>query len=381
LIPPEGRDVQCSACGHTWFAGHATAGAEIAAPTPPAAPRPPAPPPTRPMTEDAAARPGPDGPDVAPAVAPADESGTASEIPDPDDGTADPAARISALVAAQDAAPPGIAQGQGHSAPQPSAPAPPRAAPPPPPADDDALMAVSNMVATSRATLSETAAAVLREEAAREEAARRAESARPVEVQTDLGLEAHMQPEQQRAEETRRRMARLKGEPAPPTTAPITAQPPARRDLFPDIEEINSTLRSTADRTAEAMVIYPEDVDQRRGRWVGFSTVLVIFGILAAIYAFAPAVIRTVPQSTAVVTRYVEIVDDGRLWLDLRLQGVLQRMQGETGTPTPAAEALPDALPQTLPEPAPAPGPAPDVGSAPDQAPPPAPDGAPATNP
>jgi hypothetical protein len=213
--------------------------------------------------------------------------------------------------------------------------------------------------------VSDEAAAVLREEAAREQAARQAENRRaPIETQTEMGLDGASARDEQRAEEARRRMARMRGEAAPPTTAPVTGAG-TRRELLPDIEEINSSLRSAADRQRPELVISPapDDPEMRRGRRVGFTTVIFIFAILALLYTFAGRIIAVVPQAEPVLSRYVAVVNDGRLWLDLKLQGIMAGMQ--------------DAPPET--EPVPEATPTPAIDSGPEQAAPPETDTVPAT--
>jgi predicted Zn finger-like uncharacterized protein len=345
LIPAGGRDVQCSACNHTWFVG--ADGEPVAAdPVPVAASKvPPPPEPEAASVAVPAAPPGPEWPakepnlsepepqvDLPPTPAPEPEP----EIPDDVDNADDAhdldatLSGISALMAAQSAQPPPVA----------------------------------------RPSLSESAAAVLREEAARESAARRAEAEAALQTQGELGLESAQRPGRAaQTEEARRRMAQLRGDPAesaapPPETA-------ARRTVFPDIEAINSTLRPGGEG-AENMVIYPEDIDHKRGRRAGFTTVLLIFVILALLYLFADRITRAVPPLSPVLDRYVTLIDDGRLWLDLQLQGLLGR--------DAATASAPDALPETIPAPPPD-APVPDVGTtAPDLAPAPEADAEPAGN-
>jgi len=220
-----------------------------------------------------------------------------------------------------------------------------------------------------RGSVSPAVAQILREEAAREAATRRAEAA-ALETQPDLGLdrgrpsemppayatepaasemvpespretmtrpfaESAVMPESQQAEEARRRMARLRGEPVP---GPAAGQ--SRREVFPDIEQINSTLRSTAERAvAESEISVAEVQTQRRGFRTAFSIVVVFALLLGLIYVLAAPIGEALPQLMPLLDAYREWVDGGRLWLDLRLQDLLEALQGEPAPASPAPQA------------------------------------------
>lgn len=161
-------------------------------------------------------------------------------------------------------------------------------------------------------------------------------------------------------------MARLRGEPEPvaeddwqpdprPDDVPARqATGSARRELFPDIEEINSTLRSTAERAAAEAEI-PEVVLQtrRRGFRTSFAVIVVFALLLALVYVMAEPIGAALPQFKPPLDGYVAQVDAGRLWLDLRLQDLLAMMQGDA---VPEGGAAPSPAPQTTPAPAPASG-------------------------
>jgi hypothetical protein len=143
---------------------------------------------------------------------------------------------------------------------------------------------------------------------------------------------------------------------------------------LPNIEEINSSLRGLP---PEAPTASPPPA--RGGFRAGFGGVLLLGAALALLYAFAPRLTGAVPASRVVIDPYVAAVDEGRLWLDLRLQGLLRAVDapGEAapadpaggGSDAPAAPAdpstpsrleapPPDAPPMALPEGAVPPGPA-----------------------
>lgn len=178
-----------------------------------------------------------------------------------------------------------------------------------------------------RRSLDPSIAEILQEEAAREKAQRDAENS-PLESQPDLGLRvqaafvppaAPPSPEEQRGEEARRRMARLRGEAVPPPSAPHSH----RSELLPDIEEINSTLRSTAERTNTGS--YEEETPRARkgGFGTGFILVILLGAIAAGLYVFHAEVSEYIPALTEHLTRYVEFVDGLRIWLDTQVQSLV----------------------------------------------------------
>ncbi len=263
-IPEEGRDVQCSNCGHAWFqlpAGVAD---------------------------------------------PETEEDDAALFPQPEP------APVAAPGAPQTAAP------QPVTEPQP-VPAPAAAdAPPAPP----------------RRTLDESVLAVLREEAEREATARRAEAARSVEVQTDLGLPAPPPAAARMATEVSAdpdAPASARGD--TPTQPPGTPRPGARRDLLPDIEEINSTLRAGSEaRSAAAADAAQVAVAARSGGFrAGFVTMLVAAVLLVALYVMAPRIAQHLPGSAAAMEGYVATIDGARLWLDGALQSAVTALRGVSG--------------------------------------------------
>jgi predicted Zn finger-like uncharacterized protein len=180
--------------------------------------------------------------------------------------------------------------------------------------------------ALPRRTLDESVLAVLREEAEREAAARRAEAARAVEVQPDLGLTAPAP-------------TKTTPEPAAPETAqdtgtqpPTTQRPGARRDLLPDIEEINSTLRAGSEARVQATDPAETAVAGRSGGFrAGFVAVLVVAVVLVAAYVMAPRIAQHLPGSAAAMEAYVTTVDSARVWLDGAMQGAVTQLRGLTG--------------------------------------------------
>lgn len=201
-------------------------------------------------------------------------------------------------------------------------------APPPPPMTD-----------APKRSIDENLMAILREEAEREAAARKADTA-PIETQTEMGLSAPAaaaaaaaaavvaSAEQSRAAgvvptpahagglaAAARRIAQMKGlDPdAPPPGPP---KPATRRDLLPDIEEINSSLKG-----AEPPAITDTGGDQigqsnARGFRRGFAVAILVAVLGLAAYVTAPRIVAMVPAAEGAVNAYVAAIDGARLWLD-----------------------------------------------------------------
>lgn len=258
-IPTEGRDVQCSNCGHAWFQEHASVmearaeaealNASVMVPEPAVAPEPEPEPPSEPEHE-------------------------AIEEAEPD-------------------------------------PAPALAAAP-----------------VRRSGLDESLMAVLREEAERETQARAREEPRALEVQGDLGLETVGAV----APPAARRIARLKGiEDEPQDEAEIeavTARSGKGRDLLPDIEEINSTLRPSSERDGAGDLPSPAAHARGSSFRTGFALMLLIAVGLAAAYVLAPKVGQQVPALAEPMAAYVGAVNAARLWLDGLMQSAIAALQG-----------------------------------------------------
>lgn len=189
--------------------------------------------------------------------------------------------------------------------------------------DDDDLWVPP--AAKERKPLSPSVADILKEEAAREEAQRREEAAAGLQSQPDLGIDDEPDQEPQRAEEVRRRMARLKGEMAP---LPSKVGAGSRSDLLPDIEDFNSSLRSTGERGSdEPEVVEKREKGQRSGFRLGFSLMLLVAILALIVYNLAPRLAEAVPSVAPILSDYVDLVNDLRLWVDLRLQDLIALMK------------------------------------------------------
>lgn len=171
-----------------------------------------------------------------------------------------------------------------------------------------------------RRRLDDDILAVLREEAEREAAARRAE-APAMETQVEMDMPPAPPPAATGViAGAARRIAQMKGIDPDPTPAP----PPragSRRDLLPDIEEINSSLSPAADG-ADGMPDEGETVAARSsGFRTGFTAMLLVAAGVVAVYAMAPRLGEQIPAAAPWLESYVGTVDGARLWLD----GVLRQ--------------------------------------------------------
>ncbi|WP_299726407.1 zinc-ribbon domain-containing protein [uncultured Tateyamaria sp.] len=241
VIPTDGRDVQCSNCGQTWFQHH---------------------------------------PDNIPE--PAEEAAQPADLQDPDDAPAEDEERV-------------------ETPPEPK-----------------------------RREIDPSVADILRQEAELETKARAGET---LESQPELGLPDAESDDQRRSREAQERTAKLRGEEGSGSTVSEAAATAAalgsRRDLLPDIEEINSTLRSSGDRQTgssgpssdiHATAVAPPS---KSGFRRGFTLMILLAIILGAIYMMAPQIAQAVPQVDPYLSSYVAFVDTARAWLDGQVTALL----------------------------------------------------------
>lgn len=258
VIPEEGRDVQCSNCGNTWFQTQDTS--------------------TSPQALEAAAK------------APKDE------VWHPDvesDGTDRPSAKQATAA--------------GGSAP-------------------------SNL--PKRRELDPSVADILRQEAELEARARQAQAG-VLEEQPDLGLQEPEDEAAKRARQAQERMRKLRGESkegaAIAAAAPAIAErPKSRRDMLPDVEEINQTLRASNERREMRSVQADlEDDDEPTGGFGrGFIYTILLFAIAAALYVYAPQAGEALPQIKAPLDNYAAMVDQLRAWLDAQIATLMGMING-----------------------------------------------------
>lgn len=190
--------------------------------------------------------------------------------------------------------------------------------PEPEPATPELSAIATASAAMRRRTLDDAVASVLREEAERETSARQAEGSL-LETQQDLGL-TEASP----------------AIPAPPPqtedhadAAMISRQ--ARRELLPDIEAINSTLRATSERDGDAAAMdAPETLRQRRsGFRKGFLSSVAVMALLMLPYLLAEEISARVPALSPVLGGYASAVDTLRTWLDHQMVSTTDALRGD----------------------------------------------------
>ncbi len=162
---------------------------------------------------------------------------------------------------------------------------------------------------------------ILREEAEREARLRRAEAvADPVEVQDEMSLDDPTDTPRNR------RIAELEAaEDAFDTesieAAVASAAAASRRELLPDIEEINSTLRATGDRSegeedATDVDTIGAGARRRAQSRRGFLMVILAAIVALLLYLYAGEIAAAVPALAGSLESYVDLVNSGRFWLD-----------------------------------------------------------------
>ncbi len=162
---------------------------------------------------------------------------------------------------------------------------------------------------------------ILRSEAEREARLRQTE-ADPVETQAEMPLE-----ETPDDENRARRRAELEDAQDAFTVGAAGANG-SRRDLLPDIEEINSTLRATEDRGGDASsdeaitIARAAEARRRRGVRLGFLLTLALTAGLIWVYLNADMLRERVPSMAGAVDGFTAQIDSARYWLDDLAQGL-----------------------------------------------------------
>ncbi|MEO3413358.1 zinc-ribbon domain-containing protein [Roseovarius sp. CAU 1744] len=302
VIPETGRDVQCSNCGDTWFQLH----------------------PSQQTAEETEAaekpHPGWDSPEDEPEeeFAPEEEEPASDEVEEPeveieDDRAPEPETEPEEEAAAPEATDMDEPVDEEGDDEEPEA------------HDDMPEPAIEEAPDTPPGRgLDPSIVDVLREEAAREEEARAAEGS-GLETQPDLGLDGPSGEEEQRSREARSRMARMRGLPeedvAEADEPELDPGLISRRNLLPDIDEINSSLDSESVRAengqgdgggagGEAATAGKSSF----GR--GFTRAVLLVLILVLLYLLAPMIAENVPALEGVLKTYVDTVNAGRIWLN-----------------------------------------------------------------
>jgi predicted Zn finger-like uncharacterized protein len=174
-----------------------------------------------------------------------------------------------------------------------------------------------------RSTMTPEIENILRQEAEFDKK-RRATPTSPLETQTELGLNDSA--EQIKTRESQEssavdRLSRLRGieaeEVAVGTNAPKARSPVPRRELLPDIEEINSTL--TINQAAAAQNKATQERANRKQFRTGFFGMLGVTAAAFSLYFYGPQAKEALPQIAGNIDGYVGFVDKTRVMLDERL--------------------------------------------------------------
>jgi predicted Zn finger-like uncharacterized protein len=176
-----------------------------------------------------------------------------------------------------------------------------------------------------RRGIDDSVLAVLREEAERETSVRRGEAPPAVETQTEMGLQP-----QAAVGAVAQRIARMKG--VDPVAQPAAlAKAQTRREMLPEIEEINSTLRASSEkRTGEAAAVAATMAAAKGsgGFRSGFVLMLLLAVVLVALYVMAASISQQIPGAAAALEAYVTAVDSARLALDGLMRGAINWLRG-----------------------------------------------------
>lgn len=164
---------------------------------------------------------------------------------------------------------------------------------------------------------------ILREEAARETAERAAErmQSRPAETMADLGIDTTGDETPPNVHE---RLARLREQDDELATTAMAAAAPNRKELLPDIEEINSSLTPEAADEAPAEII--AEAARRGGFRRGFALVIILFAIMMMVYLYAPKIVQMNPATEPALAAYVNWVNNLRDNLNGFMAGAAERL-------------------------------------------------------
>ena len=269
VIPAEGRDVQCSNCQETWFQTH---------------------PDTEPQT-DVAQTLKEHFAQTEPEAAPIPEQSDAVSEPDPIDDEFERALDQELDTIAED--------------------------------DPDVAPALAITHERSKREIDPSVADILREEAQREREQRAAET---FEHQDEFALdtdEPASDPQPKKSGYIDPKLDDL-DEMYKDTASDA---PASRRDLLPDIEEINSTLRRDKKSAGKEQ---PETQAQKNasGRR-GFRAAIILLLLAVAVYAYADLITSNVPQLAPYLDAYVAQIDQWRAALSDQTSGFLTWLQAQ----------------------------------------------------
>ena len=315
VIPEAGRDVQCSNCGDTWFQHHPDHA------------------PAEEGDDKDTSHPGWDSPEEEPEndFAPEDEAGA----PDAQEATDEPVAEAPSEPEPEPQPEPEETEAPDAETDEVAEEEPDSDEPDDQMSDDDDSSDFApepdEDTLPPRRELDSSIADVLREEAAREQEAREAESGGGLETQPDLGLDDQSSDADQRSQEAKSRMARMRGLPEDSIEDDGPEPDPeliSRRNLLPDIDEINSSLdsdsvRSEAEHAASDMAYEEGAAAQKGGFRKGFMRIVLLVLLLVILYLLAPVISEKVPALSGAMSAYVDVVNSGRIWLNDMISGAM----------------------------------------------------------
>ncbi|MCH2067648.1 MAG: zinc-ribbon domain-containing protein [Shimia sp.] len=181
---------------------------------------------------------------------------------------------------------------------------------------------------------------ILREEVEYESRARAAEQPQSLETQGDLGLdqgEDRPTATDRRADEAANRLRRLRGQDDAATAAAVAATvrsaKDTRRDLLPDIEEINSTLRTSGDtpRNPDLGQKTNNSASRARGFRLGFALVILLAGAAVFVYSSHDSLSKSYPQAAPYIDSFMASANGARIWLDDKVAGLFLKLNALTG--------------------------------------------------
>ena len=154
---------------------------------------------------------------------------------------------------------------------------------------------------------------LLREEAEREIAQRKSSTPSTLEYQTDIPM-AEPEEDLTPSRALKARMARLDTREALAEAESEYVEP--RRELLPDMDEINSTLGPTAGENTKHARTPEQEIEHRKGFRLGFVASVGIAAVMVIAYAWAPTIASAVPATESALISYVDVANSARDALD-----------------------------------------------------------------
>lgn len=250
VIPSDGRDVQCSNCGHTWFQNAEDHAAEPVTPLPVA-------------------------------DAPSDDTAAADTV-----------------EAAEGAA-------TGNAEPLPEA-------------EGDEAQDADKSAPVQRSSVTDSVRDILQAEVAFDQGLRAAEAG-SLETQPDLGID-----------DAPVTAAKQDSSTQPSATKPTPETDPDKSsDALPDVDGINATLDEPKERQTYSAA-FGREVRRARARRKAFTIAFMLLVVIAvasiALYVFAPILVQKVPELEGAMTRFLEVANALRAWLDTTFASIIERI-------------------------------------------------------